>query len=555
MHRISNVLGLIWLTFGGSLSAAEVRFNEIQVIGTHNSYHIAPEPAMARLIDQSRPGASQSIDYTHRPLWEQFALLGVRQIELDVFADPEGGHYAQPKGRGLAEAAGLGPLMPHDSDGKLLEPGLKVLHVTDFDYRTRVYTFVDALRQIRTWSEANPQHVPLTVLVEVKQSADRPLMTSPIPFDAEQLKEIDREIRSVFSEEQLITPDFVRGDSPTLRGAITQRGWPLLDAVRGRVLFALDNGGAIRDRYLEGNETLEGRVLFASVDAEHPAAAFMKINNPDGDFEKIQAAVKAGFIVRTRADSPTRHARENDRSQLERAFASGAQFVSTDYPEPDRRLSEYQVRFPSGVVARTNPLIGEVALRGEDLDGVQRWETLDRFGGERGWYNPYAWGDLARIDDELVLKSERNFMVTTKTRYRDFIFELEARVPEGNSGVFFRCQLGDKKLLGYQAEIDRSERQFTGGVYDNTGRGFLVPPVDDGGDLDAFRERQSSRPLNEGWNRVRVECFGNRIRVAVNGRWISDFEDDWHRSGFIGLQHHGNASEYRFRNLRILPLN
>jgi hypothetical protein len=80
----------------GMAAATGPRFNEIQVMGTHNSYHIAPEPAMMQLIEQGGKGRSVSIDYTHRPLWEQFAVLGVRQIELDVYADPKGGHYSEP---------------------------------------------------------------------------------------------------------------------------------------------------------------------------------------------------------------------------------------------------------------------------------------------------------------------------------------------------------------------------------------------------------------------------------------------------------------------------
>ena len=531
-----------------------IRFNEIQVIGTHNSYHIAPEPAMQGLIDQRSPGAAASLDYTHRPLWEQFALLGVRQIELDVFADPDGGHYAKPSGIERLKASQQELVMPHDPEGKLSQPGLKVLHVTDFDFRTTVYTFIEALNEIRQWSLANPNHVPITVLVEVKQGSDRPQMAKPIPFDDVQLRAIDREIRSVFPEDHLILPDQIRGEEATLRDAITKRGWPELASVRGKVLFALDNGGAVRDRYLRGNETLEGRVLFVSVDETHPAAAFMKINNPTQDFEKIRAAVKKGFIVRTRADSPTRHARENDRRQQAKAFASGAQFISTDYPEPDRRLSEYCVKFPNRLVVRTNPLIGPHTLSGVDLDLVQRWLNLDGREDRHQWYNPFAVGMMKHEKGEIVLRSDRNFMITTKQIFRDFVLELEALVPEGNSGIFFRCEVGDKKLLGYQAEIDRAQRQYTGGLFDNTGRGFLFPKADDGTSLKALRMRQGESVIEDGWNHYRVECFGSRIRVAVNGRWITDLTDDEHAEGVIGLQHHGNASEYRFRNIRILPL-
>src|SRR6056297_2951072 len=78
-------------------SAADepVRLHQIQVIGTHNSYHIAPRGAVYEAIAATNATLAGSIDYTHRPLPEQFTQLGIRQIELDVFADPEGGRYAK----------------------------------------------------------------------------------------------------------------------------------------------------------------------------------------------------------------------------------------------------------------------------------------------------------------------------------------------------------------------------------------------------------------------------------------------------------------------------
>ncbi len=551
-YRILLLVGLIGLIGPiGILVDAAVgpRFNEIQVIGTHNSYHIAPEPAMMTFIEQAGAGSAASIDYSHRPLWEQFAILGVRQIELDVYADPKGGHYSRPLGRTLVNAADLEPL---DPEGRLLEPGLKVLHVNDFDYRTRVYTWVDALQEIRSWSNENPRHVPITILVEVKEGANRPGMAAPIPFDKDQLDGLDREIRSVFSDDQLLTPDDVRGDFTNLRDAIREQGWPMLDAVRGKVLFALDNGGAVRDLYLEGHPSLRDRVLFVSVEAEHPAAAFMKINDPIGGFSKIRESVGSGFIVRTRADSPTRHARENDTWQRDIALRSGAQFISTDFPEAEVRFSEYDVRLPGNWIARANPVCGK-ATRG-DLDGVQAWIALSGPRASLHWQNSFSWGKVTYLGEEIRLSSDRNFMISSPVLYDDFVLELEALIPSGNSGIFFRCQQGEKKLLGYQAEIDRSERQYSGGLYDNTGRGFLVPNPKDGASVMKFRERQGGFSARSGWNRYRVECFGNRIRVAVNGRWITDIEDAAHSKGVIGLQHHGGKDIYRFRNIRLLPL-
>ena len=82
--------------------------------------------------------------------------------------------------------------------------------------------------------------------------------------------------------------------------------------------------------------------------------------------------MRDGFLVRTRADSDTRQARLNDPSQRDKAFASGAQFVSTDYPEPNPAFSAYAVRFERGIVARANPVNGLPSLAGIDLDSPAR---------------------------------------------------------------------------------------------------------------------------------------------------------------------------------------
>jgi hypothetical protein len=348
------------------VTADEIRLNQIQVIGTHNSYHIAPSREVLELLSKEHPELAQSLDYTHRPLSAQFSQLGIRQIELDIFADPEGGLYAKPLAVKLVDGAPP----PNDPTDALKQPGLKVLHVQDIDYRTTTPTLIEALRQVKAWSKSHPTHCPIMVLLEVKQESIGEPFTIPHHFAGNDLDAIDAEILSVFNRRQLLTPDDVRGQSKTLREAVTTRGWPLLNEVRGKVMFALDNTNGIRDAYLKGHPSLRGRLLFVSVDEEHPAAAFMKINDAVGDFDLIQRMVRRGFLVRTRADSGTKQARVNDVSTREKAFASGAHFVSTDYPEPDRRFSSYRVRFEDGIVARANPVTGKPEWASRDLERV-----------------------------------------------------------------------------------------------------------------------------------------------------------------------------------------
>jgi len=353
--------------------AGEPRLNQIQVIGTHNSYHLAPDPAVRALIAAAGRQRALALDYSHRPLAEQFSQLGIRQIELDLYADPEGRLFAEPAARKILRGLGKDPGPDPDPDGRLRKPGLKVLHVPDVDFRTTIPTLVEALKQVRAWSQANRRHVPILILLELKSEKFPGLPLRPIPFGSRELEAVDAEILAVFPREAILTPDRVRGRFATLPEAIQKEGWPTLDSARGQVIFALDNEGSLRDLYLEGHPALRGRILFTTVAPTHPAAAWFKMNDPVRSFDRIQQLVRQGFLVRTRADADTVAARSGDVTQRDKALASGAQFVSTDYPEPVPKLSGYRVGFPGGAVARPNPVNGDPV-----------WGVIDLESGKKG---------------------------------------------------------------------------------------------------------------------------------------------------------------------------
>jgi hypothetical protein len=332
-----------------------LRLNHLQVLGTHNSYHLAPEPPVLAALGTRAP----ALDYTHRPLTEQLARLGVRQFEIDVYADPKGGLFASPA------ALRMGPAFATlERPGPALQaPGLKVLHVPDLDFRVTCPTLVACLTEIREWSRAHPRHVPIMVMLELKDEAledPRGLgFVTPVPFDAAALDGLDAEIRSVFDAAHVLTPDDVRGTATTLRGAIETKGWPRLADVRGQVLFAMDNTGVHRDRYLEGHPSLEGRMLFVSADPGTPASAFLKMNEAVGAAgARIRPLAEAGYIIRTRADEPGKEAHTGDTARRDAAFRSGAHFVSTDYPEVSPYGTGYVARLPgaAGLTARCNPV-------------------------------------------------------------------------------------------------------------------------------------------------------------------------------------------------------
>ncbi|WP_119727620.1 phosphatidylinositol-specific phospholipase C1-like protein [Thermomonospora amylolytica] len=332
----------------------ELRLNQIQVVGSHNSYHLEPsarEFALVSLFAGDQAGAWQ---YSHRPLGEQLAGQRVRQIELDLYADPDGGMYARPLIRTLTG-------QPAEYDPRMREPGTKVLHVAGLDYRSNCLKLVDCLAAVRDWSRADPGHVPVAILLEFKDSLPVGDLSIPlVTWTRDRILAVEQEIRSVFGAGDLITPDTVRDPGRTLEQSVREGGWPTLAESRGKVMFLMDNTGVHRDRYVEGNPSLEGRLMFTSSEPGRPDAAFVKRNDPA---PAIRDLVAQGYLVRTRADADTLEARSGDTARRDAALASGAQWVSTDYPAPGmsaRWGTDYHVSLPNGAAARCNPVTAPV---------------------------------------------------------------------------------------------------------------------------------------------------------------------------------------------------
>lgn len=344
-----------------------LKLNQIQVIGTHNSYHAGIAPNESKLWQAKYTDAFKGLDYQHQPLAQQFDS-GVRQIELDIFADTKGGLYAHPSGPVMVAAAHLPPDADFDPGGVMAKPGFKVMHVQDVDYRSVCQPFTACLQQVRQWSHAHPDHIPIFILVETKEGEmpENLHLTVPEPFTSSTFDALDAEIRSVFSPQELIVPDDVRGHYDTLNQAVLAGNWPTLAAARGKVIFLMDQH-PVGPLYLEGHPSLRGRVLFTNADPGQPDAAFIERN--EGPAADISALVRQGYLVRTRTDADTKEARANDTSTRDAMMASGAQLLSTDYPvnEPARWDGHFVVALPGNAVARCNPIDAPTACNNESV--------------------------------------------------------------------------------------------------------------------------------------------------------------------------------------------
>lgn len=323
--------------------------NKIQVIGSHNSYKKAIDPALFSVFSKKDSVSASRIDYEHIPVTAQLDK-GLRNLEIDVYADAKGGKYAHP--RGLDWAANQ---PAYDVNHEMNAPGFKVFHVQDLDFRSDFLTLKGGLEKLRQWSDAHPDHTPIFITLEPKDNMLKGEgFSTPEKFTPEVFDQLDEAILAGLGKNKVITPDQVRGKYPTLEEAVLHDNWPLLKAARGKFLFVLDAKDEKMELYIKGHPSLKGRVLFANAEAGRPEAGMMIINNAKNPV--IPQLIKKGYIIRTRADSDTQEARRNDRSNFDAACASGAQIITTDYYEKSTHFkSDYVISFEGGKYFRLNP--------------------------------------------------------------------------------------------------------------------------------------------------------------------------------------------------------
>lgn len=379
---------------GSSAAAPDPRINEIQVIGTHNSYAIPADPRVmaimapriaaltgamlerlnpeqrAALAEEHPSGISDfrtTLDYVQMPIEAQLRS-GARSLEFDLHPDPAGGLYADPLPYQMLRKAGEADLAPIHTEA-LRQPGMKVQHVADVDFRSQCPALRDCLMILRQWSDANPAHSPVFILLEPKQGGLAravPGAAQVPPFDAAAFAEVDRAILDVLGKDKVFTPDQLRRDHPTLEAAAKAGAWPRLSQAGGKFVFLYLVPGLDFARfapYLDGTPSLQGRAAFVQGLPGMAHTGFVLVDNALVKPERIPALVRQGYLVRTRADIDTDEARRNDPRRRDQALASGAQIISTDYlAARNVHGNDYHVPlFAAGW--RCNPVIGTCRIR------------------------------------------------------------------------------------------------------------------------------------------------------------------------------------------------
>lgn len=194
----------------------------------------------------------------------------------------------------------------------------------------------------------------------------------------------------------------------------------------------------------------------------------------------------------------------------------------------------------------------------DETDKEPKYGTLFNGINLEGWQiigTPGTWG----VEDGILFTDgDGSGWLSTENRYDNFLIELEYRVLEGgNSGLFLRSpREGNPAYEGLEIQIlddyadqysDLKPWQFTGSIY-----------------FEEAASKRVTKPAGE-WQSLKVRAEGPEIQVTLNGELIvntslinymnnvPNHPGLLKRSGFIGLQNHGDRVE--FRNIKISEID
>ncbi len=298
-----------------------VKYNEVAFIATHNSYQLPSVPALQKIFRDLETVTFGLVDssitsYRSDTLTEQFNV-GIRSIELDVETVVDGDD--------VSFVCSHSPLL---------------------DMTSTCYDFELALEEIKMWSDANPGHLPITVIVEPKEFF---LLENGMRFiNVRYANEIDRLLLEVFGD-KLITPAMMMGEHASLKEMREADDWMTLEECAGKVVVLLHDTDGVTGKYIKQDESIKTQAMFPMLrykDRDKSYASFLIVNKPKDIEKNAQELIfEKNLVVRTRVDSYGSHNEEDRRLTLE----SGAQILSTDYPpKTDMTDVPYVVDFSNG---------------------------------------------------------------------------------------------------------------------------------------------------------------------------------------------------------------
>ena len=290
-----------------------VKYNEVKFLSTHNSYQITATEEYRNFFGYLSDLTfglvkRETAEFNMESLTEQLEV-GIRGFEIDI------------------ETV--------DKDGDI---SFIVTHNPILDNTSSCYDFEKALEEIKMWSDNNPYHLPVTVIIEPKKAVVA--VNDMKNYSLEYAQETDALIRKVMGE-TLLTPADMMGDYANFKEMRENDGWLTLEETAGKVLFLLHDTTVTSD-YINQDKSIRTQAMFPMLryaDRDKEYASFIIDNNPSQALSHEEETIdRCNLIVRMRPDSFP----DFDEEKHGKADLCRAQIVSTDFP-PTKGESKYGV--------------------------------------------------------------------------------------------------------------------------------------------------------------------------------------------------------------------
>eukprot|EP00466_Bigelowiella_natans_P012457 jgi/Bigna1/85765/estExt_fgenesh1_pg.C_60049 len=295
------------------LASSDIALNRVQVVGTHNSVHVAGMFSIFIPYWQ----------YTHPSLIDQLNT-GIRHLEIDLWYNKSFGMW-EVWHECVDRLTVSAPLLLICNDaivgGGGAGGGSKM--VTPLLLR-------DVLSQLFSWSKSNQGHFPLSINLDIKGAyiSGTSYLTpwllgrgfSHSKADRQIFQALEREILAEFPIPNLHTPAsmLLGSGTKTLREAIQKSGWPAVNALRGKTQFQLNLNGCRASL----NTVIPSSVFFKrghNFQDPEPDVGWFETNDP----VVTKILIEKGYFVR--ALDP--HSKFGDTGKNPMA-----QYVATNHP-------------------------------------------------------------------------------------------------------------------------------------------------------------------------------------------------------------------------------
>ncbi len=294
-----------------------LKFNELSFVATHNSYQTKSPPAYREIFKNLSKltfglVSDKTGEFNSQTLTEQFNC-GIRSIEIDIETVKKGDNIS-----------------------------FTCMHSPNMDMGTTCYDLGLALEEIKMWSDYNPNHLPITIIVEPKKVFIP--MENMKYFNLDYALALEDLLNNALGD-KLFTPEDMLGDYDSFAQMRENDGWCEVKDMLGKVLVLLHDTNITED-YIDMDKTIKTQAMFPMLRYKHKDlsySSFLLINKPEEALEYSQEIIRdKKFIVRTQVDTFTSVSEE----KLENSLLSGAQILSTDYPvRSDLSQGDYCVSF------------------------------------------------------------------------------------------------------------------------------------------------------------------------------------------------------------------